>query len=180
MWSMPCSGMKSRRSDAGWGSSDSVLTAQLLDRFVGTGVEEAADDGLDLRDGLRAVQDGLVARDVVLRGAHLEQVQRAQLHRAKLAELAVARQDPGAVGTQVAVLDDDAELEREPEHAREEAQRVLVAQAARRDARTAVQLAERRRGEQVAVADDLVDDVRLGRVERHRGMADVLRGVKAT
>src|SRR3990170_6528109 len=126
MWSMPCSGMKSRRSVAEsvppFPSSDSVLTAQLLDRFVGTGVEEVADDGLDLRDGLRAVQDGLVARDVVFRGAHLEQVQRPQLHGAKLAELAVARQDPGAVGAQVAVLDDDAELEREPEHAREEAQ----------------------------------------------------------
>src|SRR5688572_25254397 len=100
MWSMPCSGMKSRASGSGSrppaprGSSDSVLTAQLLDRFVGTGVEEAADDGLDLRDGLGAVQDGLVARDVVLGGAHLQQVQRTQLHAAKLAELAEAREDP--------------------------------------------------------------------------------------
>src|SRR3954471_21926724 len=105
MWSMPCSGMKSRRSSATVGSGDSVLTAQLLDRFVGAGVEEAADDGLDLRDGLRPVQDGLIARDVVLGGAHLAQVQRPQLHGAELADLAVAGQDPGAVGAQPAVLD---------------------------------------------------------------------------
>src|SRR4051794_26393773 len=114
MWSMPCNGMKSRRCGAACGSSDSVLMAQLLDRSVGAGVEEAADDGFDLGDGLGAVQDGLVARDVVLGGAHLQEAQRAQLHRAELAELAEAREDPGAVGAQLAVLDDDPELQREP------------------------------------------------------------------
>src|SRR5215207_7759582 len=116
MWSMPCSGMWSWRSGAAWGSSDSVLTAQPFDRFVGAGVEERADDGLDLVDGPGAVQDGLVVRDVVVDGAHLGDVQRAQLHVRELAELAVAREDPGAVGAQLAVLDDDAELQREPEH----------------------------------------------------------------
>ena len=35
-----------------------------------------------------------------------------------------------------------------------------------------VQLPEGRGREQVAVAEDLVDDVRLGRVERHRGVAE--------
>ena len=47
-----------------------------------------------------------------------------------------------------------------------------------RGAGAAVQLAEGGRGEQVPVADDLVDDVRLGRVERQRRVAHVLGGVK--
>src|SRR3954453_7515782 len=110
MWSMPCRGMKSCRRAAAWGSSDSVLMAELLDRLVGTGVEEAADDGVDLRDGVGAVQDGLVALNCLLGDAHLDEVQRAQLHRAELAELAEAREDPGAVRAQLAVLDDDPEL----------------------------------------------------------------------
>src|ERR1700712_5134349 len=118
MWSMPCSGMKSRGSRARAGSGDSVLTAQLLDRFVGTGVEEGADDRLDLGDGFGAVQDRLVVRDVVLGGPHGTEVQGAQLHPAELAHLAVAREDPGAVGAQLAALGDDAELDGEPEDAR--------------------------------------------------------------
>jgi len=113
--------------------------AQLLDRVIGAGVEEAADDGFYLCDGLRPVQDRLVGGDVVVGGAHLADVQRAQAHRAELLDLAVARQDPGAVGAQLAVLDDDAELQREPEDARQEAQALDVAQALRRGARAAVQ-----------------------------------------
>ena len=48
-----------------------------------------------------------------------------------------------------------------------------------RRAGEAVQLAERRRGQQVAVADDLVDDVGLGRVQRHGRVAHVLGRVEA-
>src|SRR3954466_15867055 len=42
----------------------------------------------------------------------------------------------------------------------------------------AVQRAERGRGEEVAVAEDLVEDVGLGRVERDVGVADVLGRVE--
>src|SRR5919112_895619 len=98
--------MKSRSSNWVNASGDSVLMAQLLDRFVGTGVEEAADDSFDLCDGLGPVEDRLIVRDVVVDGAHLAQVQRAQLHRAELLDLAVAGEDPGAVGARRPVLDD--------------------------------------------------------------------------
>ena len=54
----------------------------------------------------------------------------------------------------------------------------MLAQAPGGDAGQAVQLAERRRREQMPVADDLVDDVRLGCVQRDRGVANVLRRVK--
>ena len=52
------------------------------------------------------------------------------------------------------------------------------AQAVGRLAGQPVQLRERRRGQQVPVADDLVDDVRLGRVERARRVAHVLGRVE--
>jgi hypothetical protein len=117
-------------------------------------------------------------RDVVVGRAHLDQVEGAVLHLAELVDLPVRGEDAGAVGLQLAVLDDHSELHAEPEHAREEAQVLLVAQAVGRFAGEPVQLRERRRGEQVPVPEDLVDDVRLGRVQRHRGVAHVLRGVE--
>jgi len=87
------------------------------DRFVGAGDEEAADDVHDFVDGFGAVEHRLVRGDVVVRRAHLDEVERTVLHPAELVDLAVAGQDPGAVRAQLAVFDDDAELQREPEHA---------------------------------------------------------------
>src|SRR6266446_5027042 len=68
--------------------------AHRRDALVGAGLEEAADDLAHLVERLGAVQDRLVGGDVVVRRAHLDQVQRAQLHTAELLDLAVAREDP--------------------------------------------------------------------------------------
>ena len=48
---------------------------------------------------LGPVEDRLVVGDVVLRRAHLEEVERADVGRAELVDLAVARQQAGAVGS---------------------------------------------------------------------------------
>src|SRR3954467_5751064 len=72
--------------------------AHCRDALVAAVTEEAADDLAPLVDRLGAVQDRLVLRDVVVRRAHLDQVERAQLHAAELFDLAVAREDPGTVG----------------------------------------------------------------------------------
>ena len=85
---------------------------------------------------------------------------------------------PGAVGAHLAVLAHDAELDREPEHVGEELQRLVGLHALGGQPGLALDLGEARRGEQVAVADHLVDEVGLGRVERHAPVADVLRRVE--
>src|SRR4051812_25098158 len=72
--------------------------AHCRDALVAAVTEEAADDLAHLVDRLGAVQDRLVLRYVVVGGAHLDQVERAQLHAAELLNLAVAREDPRAVG----------------------------------------------------------------------------------
>ena len=117
--------------------------------------------------------------DVVVRRPHLGDVERPVLHAAELIDLTIGGEDPRAVGPQLAVLDDDPELDGEPEHARQERDVVLVAQAVGRLAGEPVQLREGRSCEQMAVPDDLVDHVGLGRVERLRGVAHVLRRVEA-
>ena len=116
--------------------------------------------------------------DVVVDRAHLVEVQRPDLHLAELLDLAVAGEDPGSVGAQLAVLVDDAELDREPEDVGDELHALVGLGAARRLAGEPVELGELAVGEQVAVADHLVDQVGLGRVERRRGMADVLGRVE--
>ena len=93
----------------------------------------------------------------------------------ELLDLAVRRQDPGAVRLRAVGLAHHAELEREPEHLRHELERLGRADASRRLAGRDVELGVRRLRERDGVPDDLVHDVGLGRVERHRVVADVLR-----
>src|SRR5689334_6531176 len=85
------------------------LAAHGSDAFVGAVAEEPADHLAHLVERLGAVQDGLVRSDVVVGRAHLDEVERTQLHVAELLDLSVARQDAGAIGTQLAVLHHDAE-----------------------------------------------------------------------
>src|SRR5215207_4202860 len=116
---MPLSGMKSvplRGRDvvsvlAMWSPlCEGGRAPQLRDGLVGAGLEEAADDLGDLGDRLGPVQDRLIVGDVVVDAAHLDDVERAVLHRAELLDLPVAGEDPRAVRAQLAVLDDDTEL----------------------------------------------------------------------
>src|SRR5690606_15432040 len=67
-------------------------------------------------------QQRLVAGDVVVLRTHGRDVPGADLGGAERLDLAVGRQQARAVGPQLAVLPQDAELEREPEHPREEVQ----------------------------------------------------------
>ena len=71
-----------------------------------------------------------------------------------------------------------AELDREPEDVGEELQRLVGLDPLGGEAGLALDRGEARAGEQVAVPDDLVDEVGLGRVQRHRAVADVLRRVE--
>src|SRR5438045_1840499 len=64
--------------------------AHRRDALVGAGLEEAAYDLAHLVERLGAIEDRLVGRDVVVRAAHLDQIERAQLHPAELLDLAVA------------------------------------------------------------------------------------------
>ena len=57
--------------------------------------------------------------DVVVLGAHRVDVERAHLAGAELLDLPVGGEDAGAVGPDLAALADGAELQREPEDARE-------------------------------------------------------------
>src|SRR5688500_19657863 len=134
MWSTPSSGIGSCATSGFLRSARNVFMAQLLDRFVGAGAEEAADDLDHLGNRLGLVEDGLVVRDVVLGGPHLDEVERAVLHAAELVDLAVRRQDPGSVSAHLAVLVDDAELEREPEHPAQEDEALFALEPVRRDA----------------------------------------------
>ncbi len=120
--------------------------AKFCDRLVVARGEEPSDHADDLLDRLGPVQHRLVRSDVVVGDPHLDDVDRAQRHPAELLDLAIAREDPGAVCAELALfLDDDSELEREPEDLGEEQQVVPVGQPARREAGEAVELAERRR-----------------------------------
>ena len=85
---------------------------------------------------------------------------------------------PGAVAAQLALLPDHAELDREPEHVGQVLERLGRLAALRRDAGEALDLRDVGVGEQVPVADHLVDDVRLRRIERPARMAQVLRRVE--
>src|SRR3954451_1142728 len=157
-----------------WGSA-----AHCRDALVGAVAEEPADQLAYFVERLGSVQHRLVGRDVVVGGAHLDQVERAELHTAELLDLAVAREDPGAVRAELAVLDHYAELDREPEDLGKELDVLVVGQPVRGNAGEPMQLGERVRREQMPVAENLMDDVRLRRVQRHVGMAYVLRGVEA-
>src|SRR3954453_2004257 len=96
----------SRSSCRGWG-----FAAHCRNGLVVAIAEEPADDLAHLVDRLCAVEDGLVLGDVVVGCAHLDQVERAQLHAAELFDLSVARQDARAVRAQLAVVHHDAELD---------------------------------------------------------------------
>src|SRR3954466_16352896 len=98
-------------SSSPWSGAGRDRAAHRRDAVVGAVTEEATDDLAHLVQRLGAVQDRLVLRDVVVGAAHLDEVERAELHRAEFLDLAVAREDPCAVRAQLAVLDDDAELD---------------------------------------------------------------------
>ena len=98
---------------------------QARRRVVVEAREEAADDVLQLAHAVGAEQHRLVVGDVVLERAHLEEVERAQVGAAELLDLAVGGEDAGAVGAHLAVLAQDAELDREPEDVGEELQRLV-------------------------------------------------------
>jgi hypothetical protein len=131
-----------------------------------------------VRQRLGREQHLLVLGDVVVERAHREEVERPDLHAAELLDLAVRREDPRAVGAQLAVLPDDAELDREPEHVGEELQRGVGLDPLRGPPGQLVERGEVGVGERVRVPDDLVDQVGLGRVQRLGGVADVLGRVE--
>src|SRR5829696_1564779 len=86
----------------------------LVGRVVVAGEEGAqlVDHPVERRGG---EEHRLVLGDVVVERAHGAQVPRAHLGGPEHLDLAVGRQQPRAVGPQLAVLVQDAELEREPE-----------------------------------------------------------------
>src|SRR3954447_1135088 len=138
-------------------------------------LEEPADHLLEVIERLGREQDRLIGRDVVVGARHLADVQRPDLHPAELLDLPVGGEDAGAVGAQLALLVHHAELHREPEYVGDRLDRRVALQPRDGRSRGLLQRRQARRAEHVPVADDLVDDVRLRRVERLRGMADVLR-----
>src|SRR5215471_9962858 len=73
----------------------------------------------------RREQDRLVAGDVVVERAHLVEVPGPDLGGAELLDLAVGRQQAGAVGLELAALPHDPELEREPEDLGEPLERLV-------------------------------------------------------
>jgi len=89
-------------------------------------------------------------------------------------ELPERRENARAVRLQVAVLLDDSELEGEPEDPREHPQRFVGLDPANCSADELVQARGRGIGELIRVAEHLVHDVGLGRVERRRMVTDVL------
>ena len=123
-------------------------------------------------------QDRLVVRDVVLERRHRVEVDRPDVGAAELVDLAERRQQPRAVAAQLALLVHHAELDREPEDVGEVLQRLGRLAAPGRLAGEPLDLGDLRVGEQVPVPDHLVDDVRLGRVERAARVAQVLRRVE--
>src|SRR4051812_10557373 len=110
-----------RENERGSLCGDPPPEPQFGDRLVRARPQEAAHHLAHLVQALGAVEHRLVGSDVVVGGAHLHEVERPVLHVAELLDLAVGREDARAVRAQLAVLDDDAELDREPEHLAEEA-----------------------------------------------------------
>src|SRR5680860_218567 len=139
-----------RGSEAGRGSAASAIGARLLSARYGGGVPPVLPCGVlealgrvvaELRKQraqrfhqvahrLGRIEHRLVVGDVVLQRAHLHVVDRADLHRAELIDLAVAGQDARAVGAQLALLVEHPELDREPEHVGQELQALLGLTAA--------------------------------------------------
>src|SRR5439155_1565409 len=142
-------------------------------------LQPASDALLHLGEARRDEERFLVARRVVRRSRDLRGVERLQLRlRREAAELAERRQQPRAVGLDVAVLARDAKLERVPVDALQLAERLFVGLPGR--------LAEEPRQtddfgpvEARRVSDELVHDVRLRRVERQRVGGDVVCRKKA-
>src|SRR5690554_1584121 len=79
--------------------------------LVVEGREELAEAVDGVRQGAGGEQHGLVARDVVLPGAHGDEVPVADLGLAERPELAERRQEAGAPRLRLTVLVEDAELE---------------------------------------------------------------------
>src|SRR5688572_1478845 len=147
----------------------SGLRAGAPDHFL----EPPGDALLHLREARRDEEDFLVARGVVGCPRDLRDVERFQLRlRLEGSELAERRKQAGAVGLHVVTLARNAELERVPVDALElpEGRIVGVERGLAEETGEPNDLGteEARR-----VAHELVDDVGLRRVERHRVVSDV-------
>ena len=123
-------------------------------------------------------QHRLEAGDVVGDGGHLGHVEGADVGAAERGRLPARGEDPGAVGLGPAALLDQPELHGEPEDPRQQPQAVVGLGAGHRLAHQPVDGGELGAGQLVGVADDLVDDVGLRRVQRLRRVAQVLGGVE--
>src|SRR5437762_8942543 len=169
----PTSGQASRTSSIPTPRSGFAI-ARAADQLL----QPASDALLHLGEARRDEERFLVARRVVRRSRDLREVEGLQVRLPReAAELAERREQPRAVGLDVAVLPRDAKLERVPVDALQLAERLFVGLPGR--------LAEEPRqtddfGPEEArrVSDELVHDVRLRSVERHRVVADVLRRKK--
>ena len=172
-----CAGNRSSRADGRSGAGGGG-DAEASGGVVVAAGEESADHVEQLLDPVGGVQDRLVPGDVITERAHLGDVQRPDLGAPELVDLAEGGEQPGAVGARLAGLEHDAELDREPEHGGEEVAPGLRLQPPGGPAGEAVELGQPGTGEQAAVADHLVDEIRLRGVQRAGVMADVLGGVK--
>jgi hypothetical protein len=94
-------------------------------RFVREGREEVLERVTHFRHRSRSEEDWLVLRDVVVDLSHLAEVERTHRRVAEGVELAERREDSGAIRLELAVLFDDAELERKPEDTREQPERLV-------------------------------------------------------
>src|SRR6266536_583646 len=147
-----------------------LAIAGAADHFL----QPATDALLHLREARRDEEHSLVIGRVVRGPRDFREVERLQFRlRREASELAERGQQSGAVGFRVAVLARDAELERVPVHALELAESLFIG-VQRRFAEKARQLYDLRPEEARGVAHELVHDVGLRRIARHRVVADVL------
>src|SRR5262249_24340593 len=124
-------------------------------------------------------EDRLVVGRIEGRPRDLVEVEGAQLGaRLESTELAEGRQQARAHDLAPPRLEDDAELEGVPAGPDERVE-LVVGRDERRLPEQAVDARELAVGEERRVTDELVDDVRLGRVERQAVVPDVLRREEA-
>src|SRR5215208_1861902 len=140
--------------------------------------KERTDHVLDLVESLGTEEHRLVVRDVVVLNAHSPDVQRPQLRPFDLLNLPVRGEQTGAVRPDLVVFAYHTELQREPKDLRDELQGFSGLNAPSCLPGHSIERCETIISQAITVADDLMDDVGLWRVERHRVMANVLRGVE--
>src|SRR4249919_1890720 len=137
--------------------------------------KERSNHVLDLAEPLGAEQHRLVVGDVVRLDAHPSDVEWPQLRPFDLLDLPVRGEQPSTVGADLATLAYHAELQGEPEDLRNELQRLGCLYTPSRLPSNTVEGGETIMSQAIAVADDLVDHIRLRCIQGHRMMSDVLR-----